>query len=207
MSRSSMLRSLVVLALVFAGCGDGSEAGDEPTTLGDESSATTGAAQSAPETEGEAEPVPSTEGTRDPSDLTQAPEQVTPAPPPVEVTPPEPEPSPGEESPAEPDPGEPLPVLPDPKVPRALESLVALARADLARVVGVAEAEIGVAVAETIVWPDGGLGCPEPGMAYTQVQVEGYRIVLTHGGASYAYHGGGNRPDPFLCRNPSFPLD
>jgi hypothetical protein len=38
-------------------------------------------------------------------------------------------------------------------------------------------------------------------MAYIQVMVEGYRIMLQHAGQLYAYHGGGSRP-PFLCENP-----
>jgi hypothetical protein len=54
---------------------------------------------------------------------------------------------------------------------------------------------------EDVVWPDGGLGCPTPGMVYTQVMVEGYRILLQHQGQVYAYHGGGSSP-PFLCQNP-----
>ena len=86
-----------------------------------------------------------------------------------------------------------------------LEALVAAARADLAELLGVAESEIDVVLAESIVWPDASLGCPQPGMEYAQVQVEGWRTVLTHGGTSYAYHGGGSRLDPSLCRTPSFP--
>ncbi len=109
------------------------------------------------------------------------------------------EPDPGT---TEPDPGEPLTEIPAGKVPRALEPFVASAMSDLAARLGVDAFEIGVAVAETMVWPDGAVGCPDPDMAYTQVQVEGVRAVLTNGGGAYAYHGGGTRPGPFLCESP-----
>lgn len=36
--------------------------------------------------------------------------------------------------------------------------------------------------AEQVEWPDGSLGCPQPGMEYTQAIVPGYRIeVAVHG--------------------------
>ena len=57
---------------------------------------------------------------------------------------------------------------------------------------------------ESITWPDGGLGCPQPGIAYIQVQVDGYRILLSYKGAAYPYHGGGRR-GPFLCEHESYP--
>ncbi len=76
-------------------------------------------------------------------------------------------------TPEEPDPGAPLPTLPDPKVPRGLEPLVAQARADLAANLLVAQSDIAVAVAESIVWPDASLGCPQLGVEYAQIQEEG----------------------------------
>jgi hypothetical protein len=152
-------------------------------------------------TEGAA--VSDSEESRRPTDLTEVPDAITPAPPPNDSEPVEPEPS--EQPPAEDDPDAPLTVLPDPKVPAGFEALVASARADLATMLGVAESEVGVAVAESIVWPDAGLGCPQPDMVYAQVQVDGFRIVLTSGGSSYSYHGGGSQPEPFLCRRPTFP--
>lgn len=48
--------------------------------------------------------------------------------------------------------------------------------------------EIAVVSAEPMVWPNGGLGCPAEGMAYTEVQVEGMRIVLEAGEQPYDYH-------------------
>ena len=74
--------------------------------------------------------------------------------------------------------------------------------ADLARTLALDTAAIEVVEASPVVWPDGSLGCPEPGMMYTQVTVEGIRIILRAQGQEYNYHGGGNR-DPFLCENPA----
>jgi len=59
---------------------------------------------------------------------------------------------------------------------------------------------IEVVVAHDLTWPDGSLGCPEPGMSYTQALIEGYRIELTVDGASYEYHGAAGEP-PFLCED------
>lgn len=59
---------------------------------------------------------------------------------------------------------------------------------------------------EEVTWRDGSLGCPQPGMRYKQVLVNGYRIVLRHGGSEYPYHGAGARP-PFLCERPAAWLD
>ncbi|MGH9895659.1 MAG: hypothetical protein ACREA0_27480, partial [bacterium] len=69
----------------------------------------------------------------------------------------------------------------------ALQSLVEAAIADLAQRLGVAPSAIDVVSAEAVVWPDGALGCPQPGMVYTQVQVEGAQITLSHLGQAYAY--------------------
>lgn len=48
--------------------------------------------------------------------------------------------------------------------------------------------QITVLQSEFVIWPDGSLGCPQPGMAYTQALVEGYRIVLEIDGETYDYH-------------------
>lgn len=41
--------------------------------------------------------------------------------------------------------------------------------------------------AEPVIWPDGSLGCPQPGMFYTQVQVEGMWVVYEVDGALFDY--------------------
>ncbi len=41
--------------------------------------------------------------------------------------------------------------------------------------------------AENVVFADGSLGCPSPGQSYTQAQVDGMRVVVAAGGATYDY--------------------
>lgn len=79
-----------------------------------------------------------------------------------------------------------------------LSGLVTVAIADLVGRLGVDPGQIEVVSVESVVWPDGSLGCPQPDMSYTQVQVDGARIVLSVDGGTYTYHSGGSR-DPFLC--------
>lgn len=42
-------------------------------------------------------------------------------------------------------------------------------------------------------WRDGSLGCPEPGMFYTQALVEGHRVVVEIDGITHDYRVGGGR--------------
>jgi hypothetical protein len=44
--------------------------------------------------------------------------------------------------------------------------------------------------AESVVWNDGSLGCPEPGMMYTQALVNGYWIVIEAAGKQYDFRVG-----------------
>lgn len=62
---------------------------------------------------------------------------------------------------------------------------------EIARVAGVATSDVVVLSGEAVTFPNGGLGCPEPGMAYTQVQVDGYKIVAVASGTTYDYRGTG----------------
>jgi hypothetical protein len=59
--------------------------------------------------------------------------------------------------------------------------------------------ELVIVRAESVVWNDGSLGCPEPGMMYTQAQVNGYWIVIEAAGQRYDFRvgsGGGFRLCP-----------
>lgn len=60
------------------------------------------------------------------------------------------------------------------------------------------DADIAVVSVEEVDWPDGSLGCPQPGMVYTQAIVNGSKIVLSHDGILYHYHQAAGR-DPFYC--------
>ena len=41
--------------------------------------------------------------------------------------------------------------------------------------------------AESVVWNDGSLGCPEPGMMYTQALLNGYWVVIDAAGQNYDF--------------------
>ncbi|MCL4862756.1 MAG: hypothetical protein KJZ93_25310 [Caldilineaceae bacterium] len=86
----------------------------------------------------------------------------------------------------------------------AANPLVQQAVADLAERLGVPVDEVELVEAEAVIWPDGSLGCPQPGMMYTQVLQDGMRIVLRVAGEEYHYHSGGSR-EPFLCEDPTPP--
>jgi hypothetical protein len=79
-----------------------------------------------------------------------------------------------------------------------LEALVQAAIEDLSGRLHVAARAITVISAQPVRWPDRSLGCPQQGMVYPQVMVDGAKIVLSTGGRTYAYHQGGSR-GPFLC--------
>lgn len=66
---------------------------------------------------------------------------------------------------------------------------------EIARLAGVPVDQVIVISAESMIFPDGGLGCPVPGMNYIQVQVEGFKLVAEAGGAKYDFRGTG--PDSF----------
>jgi len=88
-----------------------------------------------------------------------------------------------------------------PGTPEPSGGPVEVAKADLAKRLGVDAGQVTVVSSSEVTWSDGSLGCPEPGMYYTQALVEGSRIILEAAGKQYHYHSGGTRP-PFLCTNP-----
>lgn len=66
--------------------------------------------------------------------------------------------------------------------------------------------DIEVREVRAVTWPDGAIGCPQPGEVYTQALVEGYRILLGIDGQSISYHGELSG-DPERCDEPSEPVD
>ena len=59
---------------------------------------------------------------------------------------------------------------------------------DAAQRLSVPRERIEVVSAERVTWRDGSIGCPAPGMMYTQALVPGYRIVLRADGRTLNYH-------------------
>ena len=84
------------------------------------------------------------------------------------------------------------------KIDSRLEPYIERAISDLADRLEIDETEIEIAEARFVTWPDGALGCPEPGMMYTQALVPGYRIRVVANGTRHHYHGARDRP-PFYC--------
>ncbi len=77
-------------------------------------------------------------------------------------------------------------------------AVIGMAVADLARRIGADQSDVTVVSYKDVTWPDGSLGCPEPGQFYTQALVEGYQIGLRHDDRFFDYHGA-DGDDPFLC--------
>ena len=75
--------------------------------------------------------------------------------------------------------------VPTASVPRDVRRAVV---ADAARRFKVAENQVVLASAERLTWNDGSLGCPAPGMGYTQALVPGFRIVAKSASGSFIYH-------------------
>jgi hypothetical protein len=88
--------------------------------------------------------------------------------------------------------------MPTAPIDRDLQSMVEVVLDDAARRSGVQRAQLKVINAERVTWSDGSLGCPQPGVAYTQALVPGYRIRIEGGGEVFNYHAGRRGP-PILC--------
>ena len=82
-----------------------------------------------------------------------------------------------------------------------LQPFITMAVDDLAARLDIDPAEITPLSGVLVVWPDSALGCPQPGMQYAQVPVDGSVIELGAGGRVYRYHTGGSTT-PFLCDQP-----
>ena len=179
----STIAAILVLGILAASCAaEPSDAvGDLPESASTTSTASTSTTDDAPTT-GSTEP-----GTTDDEreDADEPAEQE----PTVTTSPPKSAPEPN----LPPEPVEPLP-----------EGPVASAVADLANRLGVDVSVVSVVSQEEVTWPNGGLGCPQPGMSYAQVLVNGSLLVLSVDGMDYQYHSGGGR-GPFYCANPTEP--
>ena len=77
------------------------------------------------------------------------------------------------------------------KVPQGILEPILNKAAELAKV---DREQLVIVRAEPAAWNDGSLGCPEPGMTYTQALVNGYWVVIDAAGQNYDFRvdGGGN---------------
>ena len=80
----------------------------------------------------------------------------------------------------------------------SLSAMVRLALEDAARRRPSQVANLTVTFAEPVTWPDGSLGCPQPGKSYVQVLVPGFLIRIAAGAETLEYHGAA-RGVPHFC--------
>lgn len=73
--------------------------------------------------------------------------------------------------------------------------------ADAATRTGSPVDDIVVITTKAVTWPDGALGCPQPGFAYTQALEPGYQVVVDAAGTRLDYRTG-SAGIPILCENP-----
>ena len=83
-------------------------------------------------------------------------------------------------------------------VPMNLRGQIEFARKDVAHRLNVLSDSVRLSSARQVTWASGALGCPEPGMNYTDALVPGSVIYLQVDNVIYAYHAkiGG---EPFYC--------
>jgi hypothetical protein len=80
----------------------------------------------------------------------------------------------------------------------ATKSVVDAALDDAVRRTELDRSRLKVISAEAVTWSDGSLGCPMPGVLYTQALVPGYRIRIQANSEVLDYHAGRRGP-PVLC--------
>ena len=85
-----------------------------------------------------------------------------------------------------------------------LDTLIEKAKKDLAQRLSIPIGKIDLKETRKVVWADGSLGCPKPGMMYTQALIEGYLIRLDVEGRVYEYHTNRNT-NIVYCSNPKSP--
>lgn len=73
--------------------------------------------------------------------------------------------------------------------------------ADAATRLGVDPSKVTIVDAHAETWSDGSLGCPQPGMMYTQALVDGYQVIVEANGTQLDYRVGGQGGFR-LCENP-----
>jgi len=71
-------------------------------------------------------------------------------------------------------------------LPTILESILK----EAAALAEVARDQLVIVHADSVVWNDGSLGCPEPGMMYIQALLNGYWVVIEAAGQNYDFRVG-----------------
>ena len=69
-----------------------------------------------------------------------------------------------------------------------LSSITEEVLSDAAARTGMLRPALAVKSAESVIWADGSLGCPAPGMSYTMALVPGHRVKVRAGEKVLDYH-------------------
>lgn len=88
-----------------------------------------------------------------------------------------------------------------PRAPDSQDMLSRMAR-DLEQRLGTSSSTFKVLNAQSVVWDDSSLGCPQPGNSYLQARTPGVRVVFGYDGKTYQYHGS-DRGNFVYCENPA----
>jgi hypothetical protein len=96
------------------------------------------------------------------------------------------------------------PSLPIPAVP-GLQMLIEKAKEDLAQRLAISISQINLIETKEVFWADTSLGCPQPGISYTQVQTPGHLIILESNGNEFEYHANIHNY-VFYCEDPTPPI-
>lgn len=75
---------------------------------------------------------------------------------------------------------------------------IAYATEDLSKRLDIDPDTVNLSGAKTVRWRSGAMGCPKPGMMYTQALVPGVSIVLLVDGSEFHYHAT-TSGQPFFC--------
>ena len=84
----------------------------------------------------------------------------------------------------------------------ALAEMIEAALDDAANRSTTARADIRVLSEEAVTWSDGSIGCPKPGMMYTQVLTPGYHVVVEAEDAEYDYRASAKGGRVRWCESP-----
>jgi hypothetical protein len=79
-----------------------------------------------------------------------------------------------------------------------LHSVTEAALAEAARQTGTDRSKLNIVKAEMVTWRGGSLGCPQPGMQYTDALVPGFRVRIQAGERVLDYHAS-SRGGLMLC--------
>jgi hypothetical protein len=76
----------------------------------------------------------------------------------------------------------------DNALPDGSETIIDLAKRDLAQRLNIEISAITLGSDKEIVWPDATLGCPKPGMDFTPINIPGHILTLQAEGKRFIYH-------------------